>query len=152
MLVKRVREGNGAGYTGVGESGPACLPSRRRGVGIAPDPPLSFAVTTSSVVTSVSGTVPARWTGTYMLPVSAPPPSSGAFYERGWRAQREREQEKEREREYGMRYDWDERGRRSPPLFGSRMGSGPGGGCGRGVTGDMRGDWRYVPPPPPRTS
>ena len=59
-----------------------------------------------------------------MLPVSAPSPCSGAFYERGGRAQRERE------REYGMRYDWDERGRRSPPLFGSRMGSGPGAGVG----------------------
>ena len=77
-----------------------------------------------------------------MLPVSAPPPSSGAFYDRGGRAQRERERERERKREYGMRYERHERGRRSPPLFG----------YGRGGTGDRRDDWRYVPPPPTRTS
>ena len=40
-----------------------------------------------------------------MLPVSAPPPSSSAFYERGGRAQRVREREREREREYGMSYE-----------------------------------------------
>ena len=36
------------------------------------------AATTTSVVTSVSGTVPARWTGTHTPPVPAPQPSSGA--------------------------------------------------------------------------
>ena len=45
----------------------------------------------ASVVTSVSGTVPARSTGTRTLLVSALPPSSGVFYERCEREQRERE-------------------------------------------------------------
>ena len=75
------------------------------------------AATTTSVVTSVSGTVPARWTGTRVPPVSTPPLSSGAFYERGERTQRERERGREREREYargvGVGYVRDERGRRS---------------------------------------
>ena len=116
------------------------------GVGIAPDPPLSFAATTSSVVTSVSGTVPARWTETCMLPVSAPLPS--AFYMNGVSGRSAKENEREREREYGMGYEQHERGRRSPPLFGSRVWVG----YGRGVTGDRRDDWRYVLPPPTRTS
>ena len=64
------------------------------GVGIAPDPPISFAATTSSVVTSVSGTVPARWTETCMLPVSAPLPS--AFYMNGVSGRSAKENERGR--------------------------------------------------------
>ena len=76
--------------------------------------------------------------------MSAPPPSSGTFYERGEREERERDREREREREYvrgeyGMGYDRDDRGRRSPPLSGSRMG--PSSGSGAGGEG-MGGAWR----------
>lgn len=158
--MKRVREDNGPGYAGVGGVGSAYSPPRR-GEYVSGPPP-SSTMTTTSVVTSVSGTVPPRSAGTGTPPVSAPPPTSGAssaFYERGGIGEREREREREqrereREREYvrgeyGMGYDRDGRGRRSPPL-GSRMGSG--GGYGRGAVGDRRDDRRYVPPPPPRTS
>ena len=166
--VKRVQEDSGPGYPGVGKGGPSYLPARR-GVGIeggggeyAPGPPPSSAATSSSVVTSVGAPVTTRSAGTRTPPVSAPLPSSGAFCEWGEQEQHEREREREREqeyvhREYGMGYDRDERGRRSPLLLGSRMGPpgsgvGGGGGYGRGMTGDRRDDRRYVPPPPPRTS
>ena len=97
LPVKRVREDNGL------------------------DTPASVS---ASVVTSVRGTVYARSPGTCTPPVSAPSPSSAVFYERGEREQREIEREREREREhvrgeYGMGYDRDEHGRRSPPLLGS---------------------------------
>ena len=162
--MKRVREDSGPGYTG---GGAAYSPPRRTGGGgeYAPGPPPSSAATTTTTGVTSVGTVPARSTGTRTPPVSAPPPSSvvgGVFYERGER-ERERDREREREREqrerereygrgeYGMGYDRDDRGRRSPPMLGSRMGPGPGG-YGRGGVGDRRDDRRYVPPPPPRTS
>ena len=147
--VERMREESGPGYPGVGEGGSSYLPPRRGGVGVggqgeyAPGPPPSSAATTTTVA-SIGGTVPARSTGTRTPPMSAPPSSSGTFYERGEREQRERDREREREREYvrgeyGMGYDRDDRGRRSPPLSGSRMG--PSSGSGAGGEG-MGGAWR----------
>lgn len=161
--VKRLREDSGTSYPGVGlgVGGGAYSPPRRGGGGgtgggeYAPGPPPSSAATTTTTgVSNVSGTISARSTGTRTPPMSAPPPNSapsGAFYERDQREREQREREREREYvrgEYGMGYDRDNRGRRSPPMVGSRAGSG---GYGKGVVGDRRDDRRYAPPPP-RTS
>jgi len=97
-----------------------------RGEEYGSGPPCSSVTMTTTVVTAVSRTVPAKSTG---LPSSG---ANGAFYERGEREQHEKTRTREGERTEGEEnasicgrvWNWgyhrDEHRRRGPPLMSSR--------------------------------